>query len=73
MKLSEAWDGRERRSHQDRRSGKERRVDVETRERLMLPSDKVDDWAIPYGEWDRRSHQERRGHPFYNHHDPEVS
>jgi hypothetical protein len=73
MEQSEGWDGRERRSHRERRSGEERRVDLDARKRLMLPTDELDDWAIPYGEWDRRSHQERRGHPFYSHQDPGVS
>jgi hypothetical protein len=72
MDQSEVWDGRERRSPEDRRSGEDRRTDLETRKRLMRPADAVDDWAIPDGEWDRRSHQERRGHPFYNHRDPDV-
>ncbi len=72
MEQSEAWDGLERRSREDRRKGEERRTDLDTRQRLMLPTDEIDDWAIPDGQWDRRSHQERRGHPFYSQRDPEV-
>lgn len=73
MEQSEVWDGHERRSQEDRRKGEERRTDPDTRKRLILPTDEIDDWAIPDGQWDRRSHQERRGHPFYNHRDPDAS
>jgi hypothetical protein len=65
MEESEEWDGRERRSGRERRNGTSRRVDRETRKRLIVPTDGDDDRVIPDEQWDRRSNQDRRGHPFY--------
>jgi hypothetical protein len=66
MEQSEEWDGRERRTQGERRSGKKRRVAVDARKRLIVPTDKTDDRVIPGEQWDRRSNQDRRGHPLYS-------
>jgi hypothetical protein len=65
MEQSEEWDGQERRTQGERRSGKQRRVDFETRKRLIAPTDGEDDRVISDEHWDRRSNQDRRGHPLY--------
>ena len=65
------WYGVERRSGTDRRQLKDRRLNHTQRQIWhearygMKPRDAL---TIPPGQWERRSGQDRRGHPFYTSH-----
>jgi hypothetical protein len=65
MEQPEEWDGQERRSPEERRARKKRRVAFDARKRLIGAADGADYQVIPDALWDRRSNQDRRGHPFY--------
>lgn len=60
------WDGQERRSGRERRSVESRRVDFAARRKRVRVDTTEDEYVIPSESWDRRSHRDRRGHPFYH-------
>ncbi len=63
---ADQWIGIERRSRADRRAACSRRVDFEKRKRLGESTEsESDSQVIPSEQWDRRSGQDRRGHPLY--------
>lgn len=62
------WDGVERRSVPDRRQLKDRRLNPAQRQiwhETEYGTKPQDALTIPAEQWERRSGQDRRGHPFY--------